>query len=69
MTIFMETEFSKNPMQSQMIGSKIILEKEYYERVLACRLCQVLYSPDKLPHKLTMKMLIQAEQQMKVNFA
>eukprot|EP00826_Nyctotherus_ovalis_P062145 TRINITY_DN8938_c0_g1_i6.p2 TRINITY_DN8938_c0_g1~~TRINITY_DN8938_c0_g1_i6.p2 ORF type:complete len:170 (-),score=37.86 TRINITY_DN8938_c0_g1_i6:1040-1549(-) len=66
MTMFMETEFSKNPTQSQIIGSKIILEKEYYERVLACKLCQVLFPPDRLPHKLTMKMLVQAEKQIKV---
>ena len=63
-TIFMEEELVKSPVQ--ITTSKILLEKEHYERMVACKLCQVLFPPDKLPHKLTMKMLIQAEKQIKV---
>ena len=69
MNIFMEKNFSNKQiqiMQSQKEGFKLLLEKEHYEKVYACKLCQILFPPEKLSHKLTLKMLIQAEKQMKV---
>ena len=40
--------------------------REISERLGTCRLCQMQFPPSQLPHKLTMKMLIQVEKQLRV---
>ncbi len=42
-------------------------DPEYYDKMALCRLCLIPFPPDQLPHKLTMKMLIQTEKQLRVN--
>lgn len=42
--------------------------REMSERVSTCKLCQIQFSPSQLPHKLTMKMLIETEKQIRVRW-
>ncbi len=41
-------------------------DREYYEKMATCKLCQTAFPPDQVSHKLTMKMLVQAEKQLRV---
>lgn len=41
-------------------------EREEYQKTELCKLCMISFPPEQLPHKLTMKMLIQTEKQMQV---
>ncbi len=67
-SLFIEKEFSKSKMAffPARFHKKRTREREDYEKLGICKLCQILFPPEQLPHKLTMKMLIQAEKQLKV---
>ncbi len=61
-----EMQSTVRPRDERRSGSK---EHEASERLCTCRLCQLQFPPSQLPHKLTMKMLIQAEKQLRVSFS
>lgn len=68
---FMESEAAQSNENThrkiQREGASLY-KSDMSERMGTCKLCQMTFPPSQLPHKLTMKMLIQAEKQLKVFF-
>jgi len=73
LSLFMDRDFSRSKIlllhenrYARSVGRAN--DREKYEKLGTCKLCQIMFPPEQLPHKLTMKMLIQAEKQLKVFF-
>ena len=61
---FSEEESRK--LNNTMSQQKAKEFREMSERMSTCKLCLIQFSPSQLPHKLTMKMLIETEKQIRV---